>query len=92
MTGKDTAAMLLLAAIWGASFLFMRIAAPEFGIYVLVALRTALASLVLLPVVLARGAFDDVRKYWPAIALVGLINTAIPFSLFNYSKIGRAHV
>lgn len=37
----------LLAAIWGASFLFLRIAAPEFGPLALIALRVGIAALVL---------------------------------------------
>lgn len=87
MTFKDIAALLILAAIWGASFIFMRIAAPEFGIYLLVEVRTLLATMVLIPfVVMAKGG-GDMRRHWRAIALVGAVNTAIPFVLFNYSSL-----
>lgn len=47
MAIKHVVALLILAAIWGGSFIFMRVAAPEFGIYVLVAIRTLLATCVL---------------------------------------------
>ncbi len=40
MSNRALAALLLLGAIWGASFMFMRVAAPEFGIFTLVELRT----------------------------------------------------
>ncbi|MEC8747639.1 MAG: EamA/RhaT family transporter, partial [Pseudomonadota bacterium] len=40
MAIRDIIALLVLAGIWGGSFIFMRVAAPEFGIYVLVAIRT----------------------------------------------------
>ncbi|MEW9799700.1 DMT family transporter [Alteromonas sp. CYL-A6] len=80
-------ALLLLAAIWGASFIFMRVAAPEFGIYVLVAVRTILATAVLMPVMVLSGAMGEFRRHWRAIAVVGLVNTAIPFVLFNYSSL-----
>lgn len=77
----------LLGAIWGSSFLFMREAAPEFGIYGLVEVRTVLATLFLLPFVLLRKQWGDVKQYWRHIAVVGIINTAIPFVLFNYSSL-----
>ena len=87
MNIRDISALFLLAAIWGASFIFMRIAAPEFGIYLLVEVRTVLATLVLIPfVVMARG-LRDIRQHWRAIAVVGVVNTAIPFVLFNYSSL-----
>ena len=47
---RDTLDLLLLAAIWGASFLFMRIAAPEFGPVPLIATRVAVAAAFLLVV------------------------------------------
>lgn len=74
----------LLGAIWGASFLFQRIAAPEFGALPLGELRLALGALVLLPFLWRdRAAFP--RSLWPRIALVGAINSAIPFALFAWA-------
>ena len=84
---KDILALLILAAIWGGSFIFMRVAAPEFGIYVLVAIRTLLATSVLLPMLLITGGIKEIYRHWLAIALVGLANTAVPFVLFNYSSL-----
>ncbi len=84
---KDLIALLILAAIWGGSFIFMRVAAPEFGIVGLVAVRTLLATLVLLPFLLAIRGVGVVIRYWLPIALVGLANTAVPFMLFNYSSL-----
>lgn len=74
----------LLAAIWGASFLFMRIAAPEFGAVALVELRLALGALVLLPFLWKARALFPARR-WPLIALVGAINSAVPFVLFAWA-------
>ena len=84
---RDIAALLLLASIWGGSFIFMRVAAPEFGIYVLVAIRTVLATCVLLPILMMTGGVSQIFRYWFPIALVGLANTAVPFVLFNYSSL-----
>lgn len=82
MTRRDGADLLLLAAIWGASFLFMRVAAPHFGAFPLVFVRVALASLVLLPLLAWRGQGPALRQHWRAIALVGVLNSALPFALF----------
>ncbi len=74
--------LLFLAAIWGASFLFLRIAVPAFGPVPLIALRVSIATLVLLPVLrtaAARSTFR--RKLWPLL-VVGFTNSALPFTLF----------
>ena len=74
----------LLGAIWGASFLFMRVAAGDFGAMPLVEVRLALGSLVLLPFLWrARAQFP--AKLWPKIALIGAINSAVPFMLFAWA-------
>ena len=49
MRRRDLGELVLLAAIWGASFLFMRLGAGEFGAVPLAAVRVAVASLFLLP-------------------------------------------
>lgn len=78
------AELALLGAIWGASFIFMRIAADDFGAIPLVELRLASGALVLLPFLWAeRAAFR--ASHWPRIALIGLINSAVPFSLFAWA-------
>lgn len=74
----------LLGAIWGASFLFMRIAASDFGATPLVEMRLALGALVLLPFLWRdRAAFPP--RLWPKLALIGAINSAIPFVLFAWA-------
>jgi drug/metabolite transporter (DMT)-like permease len=73
----------LLGAIWGASFLFMRIAAGDFGPIPLVEVRLALGSLVLLPFLWRSRALFP-RALWPKIALIGAINSAVPFMLFAW--------
>ncbi len=74
----------LLGAIWGASFMFMRVAAPEFGSTPLVAIRLGLGAVILLPFLWReRRAFD--RRLWPRLALIGAINSAIPFTLFAWA-------
>jgi drug/metabolite transporter (DMT)-like permease len=79
--------LFLLAAIWGASFLFMRVGTPEFGPVPLIALRVGIAALVLLPVLRSAAARGHLRsKAWPML-IVGVTNSALPFSLFAYSTL-----
>ncbi len=79
--------LLLLAAIWGASFLFMRVAVPELGPIALIALRVGIAALILAPVLRSAAARRQCRtKAWP-LFVVGVTNSAIPFSLFAYSTL-----
>ena len=87
MSGRDVAELLCLAAIWGASFLFMRVAVPEFGPVVLTALRVAGAALLLLPLLAARGQLGALRAHWRPIAIVGLANSAVPFVLFSIAAL-----
>ncbi|WP_416306726.1 DMT family transporter [Neptunicella sp. SCSIO 80796] len=79
--------LLILSALWGASFLFMREGAPQFGPIGLIAIRTAVATLVLLPFMMMSGQFRDCLRHWKAIFIVGLVNTAIPFCLFAYATL-----
>ncbi len=76
--------LLLLGAIWGASFMFMRVAAPAFGPLALVELRLALGALVLLPFLWAVRR-DLSLRLLGALALVGIINAALPFTLFAWA-------
>ena len=74
----------VLGAIWGCSFLFMRVAVPSFGPYALVEVRLLLGALVLLPFLWkARAQFPARRWRW--LVPIGLINSAIPFVLFAWA-------
>jgi drug/metabolite transporter (DMT)-like permease len=87
MRSGDIAEMIALAAIWGASFLFMRIAVPEFGPLALTALRVGIAALCLLPLLLWQAQLPALRRHWKAIAVVGLFNSALPFALFSVAAL-----
>ncbi len=75
----------LLAALWGASFMFMRLGAAEFGALPTAGLRVGLAALFLLPVFLVRGVWADFRRRAGAILLAGVLNSALPFALFSFA-------
>jgi drug/metabolite transporter (DMT)-like permease len=85
MKRRDVADLILLAALWGASFLFTRMAVPAFGAIALAEVRVAVAALVLLPLLAWRGDLADLRVQPARFALLGALNTAIPFSLFAWA-------
>jgi len=75
--------MVVLAALWGASFLFLRVAAPALGPFPTVALRVVVGALVLLLASVAVRRPITLRRHWRAFLVMGLTNAAIPFSLFS---------
>jgi len=84
---RDVAELLALAALWGGSFLFMRVAVPAFGPLALAFLRVFGAALVLVPLLAARGELASLRRHWRPIAVVGFVNSALPFLCFAYAAL-----
>src|SRR5580704_3792407 len=83
--------LLALAALWGGSFLFIRVAVPDFGVAPLMALRVGIGATFLVVVLLTtrpiRQSITTLRRRaWPLIA-VGVLNSAIPFCLFAYAEL-----
>ena len=83
--GRWLAQFVALGAIWGSSFMFMRLAVADFGPVTTATLRVSLGALFLLPLLLWRGQWPALRARWPAIFFVGLLNSGIPFALFAFS-------
>lgn len=75
----------LLAAIWGSSFLFMRLGAVEFGALPTAAVRVAIAALFLLPLVWLRGLLPELRRHWRRTFFIGLLNSGIPFACISFA-------
>jgi len=75
----------LLGAIWGSSFLFMRFGAVEFGAVPTAAMRVAIASAFLLPLLAWRGQMGVLRQHWKKIFAIGVINSGIPFLCFSFA-------
>ena len=87
MRSSDLSELMLLAALWGASFLFMRMGAAEFGPIALVAVRVGGAALFLMPLLQLRGQMHVLRRHWRPIFVVGLTNSALPFLCFSYAAL-----
>lgn len=81
MRTQDLARLTALAAMWGASFLFLRYAVPSMGAVLLVELRVAIAGLALLAFVLATGGSVGWKRHWRAYLFVGTVGLAAPFTL-----------
>jgi drug/metabolite transporter (DMT)-like permease len=74
-----------LAAMWGASFLFMRMGAAEFGVFATAGLRVAIAAAFLIPILWFSGHWGELQRKAGAILFIGLLNSGIPFALFSYA-------
>lgn len=75
----------VLAAIWGSSFLFMRVGAVEFGPLPTAAVRVTIAALFLLPIVWMRGLLPELHKNWRRVFVIGMLNSGIPFACFSFA-------
>ena len=87
MKAKDLLDLVLLAAVWGASFLFMRMGAPDFGPVALVQLRMLIAALFLLPILYLQFGISELGPDWQKLTVLGLLNSAIPFLLLTYATL-----
>ena len=81
MSTRDFASLLLLASVWGASFLFMRIATPELGPFMTTELRVLIAALALLGYAAIIRYRSQFFQRWKQYLIVGALNAAIPFVL-----------
>lgn len=75
----------LLAAVWGSSFLFMRIAVVDFGAIPTALLRAAIGALALLPVLLLRGGSAALLPHWKPVFAAGVLNASIPSAGLAYA-------
>ena len=87
MTAADAARLVSLAAIWGASFLFIRIAAPAIGPIPTADLRMLIAGAALLAYYAITGFDAQWRRRWREYLAVGALNSAAPFLLYAYAAL-----
>jgi drug/metabolite transporter (DMT)-like permease len=87
MDRRSWSLLLLLGAIWGASYLFIKIGLRDLSPSMVAFVRIALAALVLLPVAASRGALRGVRSRAGWLALVGAVQVAAPFVLISAGEV-----
>ena len=85
MSPRSLLLLITLAALWGGSFVFTRYAVPALGPFPLTFARVSLAALALLGFAAMRRNLPDFRALWRGFAVVGLVNSALPFALFAFA-------
>lgn len=87
MSSKEYGVLMLLGAVWGASFMFIKIAGTELQPFALVEMRLGVAALVLLAVnAPRRGHLAAMRANWRSITVMGFINCAVPYVLITWGE------
>lgn len=87
MLTADLGRLFALSAVWGASFLFMRVAAPAFGPIPLMLVRVVTALFCFLPFFLRPQVREGLRKHGKHLAVLGLLSTAMPFCLLAFATL-----
>jgi drug/metabolite transporter (DMT)-like permease len=82
----DLARLLLLAALWGGSFAFIRVAVPALGPLWLAESRVAIAFAGLFVFALLRRGVPGLCAHWRGFLAIGVMNSALPFALFCYAE------
>ena len=86
MSRRDLGLLVALSAIWGSSFLFIKVGVEELEPAVVVCGRLVVGALVLLPVVIARGGVSGLRAMLVPIAVLGALNNALPYWLLSFAE------
>lgn len=87
MTPSDHARLLSLSAIWGASFLFLRIASPVLGPLTTAFFRVMIGAVTLAGCLVMLRIRLDMRGKWRPVILVGIINSGIPFVMYSIAAL-----
>jgi drug/metabolite transporter (DMT)-like permease len=87
MNSRAYGQLLILGALWGAAFMFMRIAAPEFGAFATAGARVTLACVMMIVCVIAMKQSIHLRTHWKKYIVIGGVNTAIPFIAYCFAAL-----
>ncbi|MGB3330851.1 MAG: EamA family transporter [Thermomicrobiales bacterium] len=87
MSGRDWLLLLLLATVWGASYFFVKVAVEDVGPFTVAFVRVLLAGLLLFAIMKVRGlSLPRSRDTWIAYLVLGLTNSALPYSLIFWGE------
>ncbi|HWA38916.1 MAG TPA: DMT family transporter [Burkholderiales bacterium] len=90
MRSADLVRLVVLGAIWGGSFIFIRVTAPALGPFWMAEGRVLLGGLALLAWFAVTRFDPQWRAHWRFYALIGTVNSAIPFTLYGYAGLHLA--
>ena len=85
MRPADIGRLVALAAIWGASFVFIRTLAPVLGPLLTAASRVLIAGVGAGPLLRATGFDAGLRTHWRHYLVIGVVNSALPFVLYAFA-------
>src|SRR3954452_21785553 len=86
MTRRSWLMLIATAAVWGSSYLFIKVALGDFSEGSIVCLRTALGAALLLAFAARRGALGDVRGRTRWIVIIAFVQVVGPFLLITYGE------
>ena len=86
MTRRSLALLVGLSAIWGSSFLFIKLGVDEVEPSVVALGRVVVGAAILLPIAAARGGLGLLRGHVGTVAALGLLNNAVPFWLLGFAE------
>lgn len=87
MRTADLVRLVVLGAIWGASFIFIRVLSPVIGPWATADWRVMLGGITLVGYALIIGRDPELARYWKTYVIVGAINSAVPFLLFGFAAL-----
>ncbi len=87
MQWSGVARLVALAAIWGGSFIFIRVLAPVIGPVLTAASRVLIAGVALLLYCRAAGFDAEFRHFWRQYLVIGVVNSALPFLLYAFAAL-----
>jgi drug/metabolite transporter (DMT)-like permease len=85
---KNWILLILLGAVWGSAFMFIKISADDFGPILLVNLRLLLAGALFLPFLLQKKYLAYFKSHFSGILILGIFSNAFPFTMFSYASLG----
>jgi len=87
MRARDVVRLVALAAIWGASFIFLRALAPVLGPVLTATSRVVIAGVALVVYFRFSGFDAELRRHWREFLIIGLVNSALPFLLYAFAAV-----
>ncbi len=87
MSIRQLGALFLLGAIWGASYILIRVAVEPFGPVFFMSARVALTALILVGYARLRAIDLKIRAYWRQFLILGFLGSALPFTLIGWAEL-----
>jgi drug/metabolite transporter (DMT)-like permease len=84
---RNASLLVLLGAIWGGSFVLIRLAAPDMGVIAMTSARVFMSALVMAAIVYARNGYGLLFRHARHVFILGLLNTAVPFCLMSWATV-----